>query len=105
MAMNYYELPIDWEPDTTYMNNAENLTYLAWRVAKDPGRGLSIWTFGSVEAVPPVELDTLLPAPEDYTTYAVIDDVPSLGYTRDMSPRTEIVDVEAYMNDSVSIML
>lgn len=102
MAITTYEVPLDWEFDTNYVNSAQGIHYLAWQIGIDLKGNKAIWLFAAVRPSP-IDINTLLP-PVGTTANILSDDVGKSGYTRSISPNEDISAVaESFTEEVVKI--
>ncbi len=82
--VDIYELPIDFAPDPAYVNFPPDYEYLAWRIARDPARGTSLWIINQVVVAPTVEIAEILPPPAEYANISIPQEqnLNQLGYSQ-----------------------
>lgn len=92
--LTVYTTPIDWSPDTDYINSAQGIHYLAWQIGVSENLGTASWLIYPV-IDSPEPLENLLPNEEDYISREFIKDVGSQGERRVSLPDKSVDALQA----------
>lgn len=92
MSYSLYETPSTWIPDSTVINSAQGIQWLAWRIGIDDKRSKSLWLIEPVVDAPDDDLADLLPV--GYTTFVFTSDTTTYGHNRSILTKDSIATLE-----------
>jgi hypothetical protein len=101
MALTAYEVSTEWIPDSLYINSPPYYEFLAWKLSTNFKTQTSLWVIQQVATATSFVLADLLPT--SYKLITVNDELEKFGYTRHLYPKLSIFDVEAYINNQVTL--
>jgi len=102
MAILAYEIPIDFIPNTDFINTPPDNEYLAWRLSTNPLQGTSLWVINPVVDTPTVTIEDLLDG-VDYKEITINDDTNTYGYVRQLLPNESIETVEEEITNQTNL--